>query len=89
MKAVLRVCKIFLKKDYGEHERTLISLYEGQVGKFTQEEFESKMDEFKRSVSQTPKGVKQRRAEGSENSRVVRLRAFLNKLFSVAGDEEQ
>jgi 5'-nucleotidase len=79
------ICKLVLRKEYAQHETTLLSMYESKIVGMDEAEFTSKMSEFERSYDGEPKGsiIRNRQAVGPENTDFYRLRSFLDNLLRV------
>jgi 5'-nucleotidase len=76
---LLRICKLYLKKDFAKHESTLRVWQEENLSGLSDEAFENFAKELERSASGTPKG-KQRRAGGEKNEDYIKLLSFLEDL---------
>jgi len=82
--AFLALCKRVLGKAFPDHELALSRRYASKIRGMSSEAFALKLDEFRRSLTGTPKGelVMQRRAAANNNSAVAKLERFLDQLFS-------
>jgi 5'-nucleotidase len=75
------VCRLFLKKTYGQHEATLLQWHEDHLGSMSDESFTGYVSELERSVTATPRG-RQRRAAGTNNEDIKKLLLFLENLLN-------
>ena len=75
----LRICKLYLKKDFDKHESTLRVWQEENLSGLSDHAFDNLTEELERSSKGTPKG-KQRRAAGEKNEGYVKLLSFLEDL---------
>ncbi len=81
----LGVCKIFLRKSFGNHEPALREWQQEHLTDLSEEAFENFAAELERSAKGTPAG-KQRRAAGAKNEDLTKLLAFaanLKRKYSV------
>lgn len=74
------VCKLFLKKNFGQHEATLLKWQEEHLDNLSDESFDGFVQEFERSTTGTPRG-RQRRSIGAKNEDVEKLLRFLENLL--------
>ena len=74
------MCKLFLKKNFGHHEATLLKWQEEQLGGLSDTSFTAFVQELERSATGTPRG-RQRRATGAKNEDVEKLMRFLENLL--------
>jgi hypothetical protein len=76
-----KVCKLYLKKNFENHEPELRVWQEENLSGLSDEAFENFTLELERSAQKTPAG-KQRRAAGAYNDDYVKLLQFLDNLRS-------
>jgi 5'-nucleotidase len=74
------VCKLFLKRNFGQHEATLLKWQEEHLGGMSDASFDAFVQEAERSATGTPRG-RQRRATGAKNEDVEKLLRFLENLL--------
>jgi 5'-nucleotidase len=73
------VCKLFLKTNFEEHEKTLLEWHEAHLSEFGDDAFEAFVTELERSARTTPRG-RQRRSAKAENSDLNKLLLFLENM---------
>jgi 5'-nucleotidase len=74
------VCKLFLRKNFGQHEGTLLKWQEEHLQGMSDASFDAFVKEIERSATGTPQG-RQRRAVGAKNEDVEKLVRFLENLL--------
>jgi len=74
------VCKLFLKKNFAPHESTLLTWHEQHLGALSNAAFQAFVQEARRSVEGTPRGL-QRRASAAKNEDFSKLIIFLENLL--------
>jgi hypothetical protein len=83
MRELLAYCKIVLRKRFASYEQTIITLYEGLLPRFSDQQFSEKMAEFKRSIDGTPQDAYERRAVSKRDEDFHKMISFLSKLFTA------
>lgn len=78
------VCKLFLKKTYGQHEATLLKWHDDHLGGVSDQAFAGFVQELERSATGTPRG-RERRAAGAKNEDAEKLVLFLENLLKKHG----
>lgn len=76
----LGVCKIFLRKSFGDHEPALRSWQQDNLSELSDAAFEKFAAELERSAKGTPAG-RQRRAAGAKNEDLTKLLRFAENLM--------
>jgi 5'-nucleotidase len=74
------VCKLFLKKGFGQHEATLLKWQEDRLSGMSDASFDAFVQEVERSATGTPRG-RQRRGTSTNNEDVEKLLRFLENLL--------